>query len=74
MVEETLCPVQAKLSGRACNGVGDVGPEEPYHGRDGQCGSPPSPLLVCAGSGLDRSDDRGTLEGPKISRLSSGLV
>jgi hypothetical protein len=43
-------------------------------GRDRQCGEPLNFCLSAQGSRQDRSDDRATLDGPKLSRLSSGLV
>ena len=40
-------------------------------------GSAVSPVIFCLsaqGLGIDRSDDRATLDGLKLFRLSSGLV
>jgi hypothetical protein len=45
-----------------------------FGGRDGQCGSPRYPLLVCAGPRRDRSDDRATLDGLKLFRLSRAWI
>jgi hypothetical protein len=71
MVEETLCP--ARQSSPVVRVTASETSDQRSHlrGRDGQCGSPPLPLLVCAGSRLDRSDDRATLDGPKLS-LATG--
>jgi hypothetical protein len=53
---------------------GIIGSEDHHGGWDRQCGEPLYLLLVCAGSWQNRSDDRATLDGLKLSRLSSGLV
>ena len=72
----TLRPLQAKRSrNRAYDGFG-------IHRTRGTtfvvgAGSAVSPVILCfsaRGNRQDRSDDRTTLDGIKLSRLSSGLV
>ena len=60
---------------RACNGLGIIGSEEPFDGRDRQCGEP---LLTsaCLREVGDETDPTimSPFDGLKLSRLSSGLV
>jgi hypothetical protein len=74
-LSDTLRPLQAKRSGgRASNGFGYIGSEEPLIVvGTGSAVSPVSPLLVCAKSVTDRSDDRATLRRSKAFPSLVGL-
>jgi hypothetical protein len=71
--EVTLCPFQAKCS--VCVIAASDTSDQRSHAvaGTGSAVRPLTPLLVYAGSRLDRSDDRATLDGLKLSRLSPGL-